>query len=425
MTKQQISDFALPTLLILENLFLYVFHDNGMDSQTVNAFGFFLCSVAFGIVLIYNFYKTNETEETPKPAYYKYIIGLLFACATVVLLLNTAKVIRMNKIDAKVSDIIPTIQVLVGRLRHHLNPYAYGSIECFGYKTPSGYLPMHWMPFLAADVLKFDYRWIPYIIWSIAVLVLCIRNINNALWKQVLFLVFAAGTYYMITQLSSGIIAITIETMVAGYYMLCIVGLNNKNSYIQGLLISFCLLSRYMLALWLPLWAFVLLSSGYSRSFLKSALTITVIVSAMYVIPFLSKDWGEFFASLHTYQSYSINEWHHLNGNGLPMHLYNGFGFAYLFYEKYIVTDVQQGYELLKMMIYIVLSIAVVIMGIWYRINRSKIDHRIFLMASLKIYLALFLAFIIVPYQYLMITANFVSMAIYIEQARYKLKSGI
>jgi len=60
------------------------------------------------------------------------------------------------------------------------------------------------------------------------------------------------------------------------------------------------------------------------------------------------------------------------------------------------------------------------LMGVWYWYNRKKIDLRIFLIASFKIYLTFFLAFIQIPYVYLMTVGNFVSIAILAELMRYK-----
>jgi hypothetical protein len=59
-------------------------------------------------------------------------------------------------------------------------------------------------------------------------------------------------------------------------------------------------------------------------------------------------------------------------------------------------------------------------MAAWYWKNRLKIHPRVFMMVSFKIYLTLFLNFIQVPYIYLMITAAFVSIAIFAELCRYQ-----
>ncbi len=56
-----------------------------------------------------------------------------------------------------------------------------------------------------------------------------------------------------------------------------------------------------------------------------------------------------------------------------------------------------------------------VLMGAWFWFNRKKINYKIFMLSSFKIYLAVFLFLIQVPYEYLMCVGNFVSIAIFCE----------
>lgn len=78
------------------------------------------------------------------------------------------------------------------------------------------------------------------------------------------------------------------------------------------------------------------------------------------------------------------------------------------------------GYLLLNKIMLVGPLLALAVMGVWYWFHRSRIYYRIFLLASFKIYLSIFLAFLIVPYLYLSIAAIFISVAIFAEQARYR-----
>ncbi len=121
------------------------------------------------------------------------------------------------------------------------------------------------------------------------------------------------------------------------------------------------------------------------------------------------------------YERLVIGEWYHLSSNHLPYHLFNGVGFAQFFYNTY-QTNIQAGYLALRNTMFVATGGSSVLLAIWYGSNRKKMDHRIFLMASFKIYMTLFLTFIVVPYVYLMIVGNFVTIAIFAEQARYSEK---
>jgi len=169
------------------------------------------------------------------------------------------------------------------------------------------------------------------------------------------------------------------------------------------------------------LWAFALFISGHKKQLYKTIVVVLAVICILYIIPFLSKNWLALYESFKDYESLPLHEWYHLDGNGLPCHLYAGTGFAHLFYEKYIHTDLLTGYKLLKKIFYLSILFTLLAMGVWYWFNWKKIDNKIFFLASFKIYLSVFLAFILIPYMYLMLTANFVSIAIFAEQARYRL----
>ncbi|MBA3828296.1 MAG: hypothetical protein H0X33_05120 [Taibaiella sp.] len=350
------------------------------------------------------------------------ILILLFTGGIIWTSLVTIKILKTTAIDQRISDIIPTIQILCKRLLSGQYPYSYDALTSLYYHTPSGYLPMHWLPYTAAEYFKFDYRSITFCIWCIGALVVMFRSMRlSKLWLQVAVPVLLACSYYAISQLEPNIIGWTVEIMVAGYYMLFIAGINQKNPWITAFVITCCLLSRYSLVLWLPLWAFVMYVSGHRKDLIKAIIGIVVLVGIIYVIPFLSKDWSTFYVAHTTnYETIPIVEWRHQNKDGLPVHLYNGFGLAHLFYQKYHGPDLQHGYDLLKRTLTIATSGSLFIMGIWYWRNRKNIDYRLFLLGSFKIYLSIFFAFIMIPYMYLIMVGNFVSIALFAEQGRYK-----
>jgi hypothetical protein len=210
--------------------------------------------------------------------------------------------------------------------------------------------------------------------------------------------------------------------MVAGYYMLLICSLNSTNAVFRGLMIGICLLSRYSLLLWLPLATAVVWWSEPRKQFWQTVVTVIFFTAALYIIPFLSKDWGSFYRGYKYYDSSALGEWQHINpSTGKPFHLFAGHGIAYKFYSLSNIPIGQRLKWLQKAHLICSLGITL-ISGIWYWFNRKHIHHRIFLMGSFKLYLAVFLFFIQVPYLYLMIVSLFVSIAVFFEQSRYRLK---
>ena len=157
--KQQISNGLLFTLIIFENLFLYVFFKNDILSTGKNAIGLFISSFLFGFVLIYKFYNATVQEAASRPLKnntISYVMILLLTTGLVLSGIQYDAFIHSRIIIYTTSDIIPVIQIMCKRVVNGLTPYCV--FHDFGYPMQTGYLPMHWLPFTIAELLHTDYR---------------------------------------------------------------------------------------------------------------------------------------------------------------------------------------------------------------------------------------------------------------------------
>jgi len=374
----------------------------------------------FGIVLLAKFYNVADLAVYKRLAGKKNLIFYLFMAA-VFILLNSLTIRIFKTMDYnKYSDIIPIIQMINKRLLSGLNPYDAHAMEPFYYQGPTNYLPMHWLPFSIAEYFHFDYRSISFIVWCLGALFVTLRSARAKNFVMpAIVLSLLTGAYLLMVVQSPGIMGVTVEMMIAGYYLLFIAGINVKNGILIGFFTCLCLLSRYYVALWIPLWIFILFISGNRRKLFYALCSIGFFVLIIYVIPFLSKDWSVATHSMVHYENVPFHEWINAGPGQRPGHLYNGTGFAYLFYEKYVNSNLFDGYQLLKKTFFLALISCVLLLGAWYTFNKNKINYHIFILASFKIYLSVFLSLIMVPYIYLMITGIFVSIAIFAEQAAY------
>lgn len=419
--KKKVSLFILPALLIFENLLLFIFNSGHILSSAVNAVCLSLCSILIGIMLILKFYGQSIKITNTKNNKGTIVTILLLLAGVIWLSIKIKYIFSIMPVNPTISDIIPAIEAMVKAFLSGNNPYGRDTILHLGYAAPSPYMPMHWMPYISAELLHIDYRWITFSIWILAVLILVRRSSNIPdIWSMILNITLLFCVYFLITDKHQGSIGMTVETMVAGYYMILIAGLNIKNPWLHAITIAICLMSRYTLALWLPLWAFVLYLSGNKTHLLKAIVTITAILLILYIIPYMSRDWAIFYDSHMVYEKGAIFEWSHTDGNNVPYHLFNGTGLAQFFYTAYHNADLHIGYQLLQTTMFVSIGVSLLLMALWYWYHKHKIDYRIFLMASFKIYLSIFLACIMVPYLYLMIVGNFVSIAIFMEQQRYR-----
>jgi len=414
-------DWLLVSLIILENLFIWVFHRVGLIGQTANATGFLLSSVLVGVVVLAKFHKRNVVLISTREGGRKWLPWIV--CIALLLVFNefTIRVMKVYTPELS-SDILPAIKLMVKSLLSGHYPYGPQVLAPIGINRVSNYLPMHWLPFTVAEYFRFDYRSVTFVVWAGAAGWLTFQAERAGdLRTRLIVPLLVTFVYFMVYFFYPGLMGVTIELLTAGYYMLLLIALNRRGIVLPGIMIAVCLLSRYYIVLWLPLWAFVLFISGARRQLLLTSLVVAVVLITVYIFPFLSKDWSVLSHSIKDYQTLPFNEWMHCDGNGVPIHLYDGAGFANYFYEKYVHTYLMTGYLIYKKLFAVMVALTVLALGTWYTFNRKKIDRDIFLLASLKVFMSVCLSFILVPYTYLMVTGVFLSVALYAEQARYRL----
>jgi hypothetical protein len=422
--KAHLWDALLVVLIVLELAFMLYFHRDTLPNW-FNELGYTLTSVLIGIVLLAKYYGRGELRyisvaPTKPPLALRLAPYALLVCGMAVFCANVQDVFRAMPISPAYSDVIPTIQIAVQRLLSGQRVYA--EIDQFGYQLPLTYLPMQWLPYVVAELLDLDYRWIAVAIAFLSAIVVVRRSSQVSAVHGAVAALLLTYAGWMLLKFDKGILGMTVELMVAGYYMLLVTGISGRNPWLRGAFIAICLLSRYSLVLWLPLWAFIEFTAGSRRDFFRSCAVAGLMVLLLYIIPFLSKDWGAFLRGYQYYSQAALGEWNHVDGEGHPLQLHNGLGFARLFYQHQTQYSVPERIKILQQVHLAVCIGVTLLMGVWYRISRRRIHPRVFLLASFKIYLSLFLAFIQVPYPYLMITAAAVSIAIFAELPRWKVR---
>ena len=413
-------DIILIVLIFLEMLFSII--PLGNVSQTFNAFGFFLSGLAFAAVFFLKYYnKTVQRQEATMASVKNLLLPSVSVILLVLISFQNKQTLNSIPIDVKTSDVIPTVIELCTRFND--GSFVYEPIEKFGYHLPVTYLPMQWMPFLLAEQGEFDYRWIAIGIWLIAALILMWHSFRSQqIAVRIVGPLLLLAAYYFISFQQKEIVANVIELMVAGYYMLLMYSLGGKNAALRGLMIGICLMSRYSLLLWLPLAAVVVFMNESRRQFWISAGTCLLFVLIIYIIPFLSKDWNAFYRGYKYYDLSALGEWQHLNpSTGKPYHLYAGHGIAYFFYEHFPQLSLPDKIKRLQKAHLLMSLGTTTLLTVFYFLVRRRIDYRMYLLFSFKIYLAVFLFLIQVPYLYLMIVSFFVSIAIFIMQGKYRL----
>jgi hypothetical protein len=362
------------------------------------------CSVTV-CVLAYNYlrHRTWPTLLPVGPQRYHYraiaLAGVLGLALTVP---KWYKVIRETPIAIKTSDIIPSVAIYVQRLLAGKTIYTPFDAE-LGYPLFPTYLPATWGPYLVPQLLGFDYRWMTALLLlaGIAMYAVVLARLRFSRLRTFALALLPFLLVRAVLRTDSGIVSNTIEMMIVGYYFVLVGGilLPGRTWRIIGLLL--CLLSRFSLVLWVPLYLGLLWFRHSKREALLTTGWVALGVLALYVVPFLSHDWLLLAKAQQTYTTAALGEWQHFNDEGLPYHLYNGIGLTNFFY-RFAPGDLLARLTLVKQVqavLLVVLTGALAL--VYWRQRAPRLDYRLFAVISLKLYFAVFCAFVQVPYAYL------------------------
>lgn len=425
--------FLFFTLLLVVELGLFTFLRPLFGLNTL-PFLFLGCQLTIGILPLFLFKKRENglenAAETPQNVPFLpinflktvnfrkvgplSILVILGVFATAIILLGSYS---SMPISIKNSDIIPQIQVLCNKFL--TGEYPYKPFDDFGYPMTPTYLPAHWMPYLPAQILKFDPRFITLAIFIVAFLFFSVHIFRQSFNTLTNFLLLSLPVLFIsaVHDHDMPIWSISVELMIVSYYLLLGLSLTINSKILQSVTLILCLMSRFSLVFWLPLYVFMLWTKEGWKPTLRLCLGVLAGCSLLYA-PFLWKNPHIFFDALAYYDTASIAEWSRNGSNG---HLQNGLGFASFYHAKGGELSAQIA-DLKKTMLILTPSVSVVLGLIWYKF-KDKLDFSLFAICALKISLAVFYIFVQIPYAYLYVTPVILSLIVLYRSA-YLIKNG-
>ena len=336
--------------------------------------------------------------------------GLALLLGGVWVLYYQAPVILNNPVDVRYSDVIPILQNYVARFRSGEVVYRY--LTNLPYPLFPNHLPMQWLPYVLPDQWGVDYRW-----WALGLLVLP----GFGAWQVTLarqpmgrleFVLKTLLPAFVFTQLlrhDPNLYGQVAEPTIIAYYCVLAASVLSRSALAQAVALVLCLLSRYSVVFWVPFYLWVLWrEAGRRHALLVAGLTLFGVL-ALYVVPFLSKDWTIFTHALNEYRIATLGEWSRADGpGGNADHVFNGLGLASWFYT-YAPGDLSHKIVWLQRA-HVLASAATVVgfAGLYWRL-RHRVDYRLLALVALQAYLTVFYLFIQIPYSYLVSLTLFVS----------------
>lgn len=390
-----------------------------------------LIAVSFAIALIYLKIAKEEgifNNKGPTLAR-KWLTGLqvlVFCILSAamfykVYLVNASNPISRN--DPSHSDVIPSIMHLASRFTEGKYPYTDITFPGYppGYVISPTYLPFTWLPYVPAELFHFDYRWIPVIaLWLVAAYVFC-RSVKrqstfNTYGEALLVPVWSLVIWCMMAFAPEPPIAYTVESMIAAYYLLLAISINRKNQVLGGIALGLCLLSRYSILFWVPLYFLIIFFKRSKSSAIINALIVLAFFVFLYWLPFLRINPS---LLVNGYKYYTISarwEWGTAQAGGF-WHLGNGLGMTKWMFKLFPGMDVDEKLAIYQKLHLIMITATIIVLLLFYFFRRKRLPPRAYLLFSLKIYLAVFYSFIQVPYRYLYLVPIMVTSALLYEAA--------
>ncbi len=318
-----------------------------------------------------------------------------------------ARYLHLHPVNVKDSDVIPHIQMLVERHSQHIFPYQ--MITEWGYEAFPTYLPFTWWPFHLTEFMMIDYRYLVFGSWLLVLFIFSkqFEEDNNADRSDLflfLLLQFLFWGYLFASDLS---FMRTVELMIGSYYAYFLFALEKRKWWIIAGTLLLIVLSRYSIVLWLPFLVLLLAIKDGVPSVFKWIGAVVAGVCLLYIVPFLLKDVSIFLKGLQTYSNASLSEWKGQTWQApgdKPFQLFRGTGMAAWFYNRSRGT-VEEKLKMYKTIHLVLTMSAVLLLAVWYWLigKKQRLYIPLVAAAALKIYLAVFYGFVLIPYVYLYI----------------------
>ncbi|MBN9483587.1 MAG: hypothetical protein J0H46_09555 [Bacteroidetes bacterium] len=234
------------------------------------------------------------------------------------------------------SDVIPQLDFMFTRFQQGLQPYE--ALPQLGWHPYPVYMTMHWLPLGIGYALHIDIRWVRILLLALA----------SGLWGRIIL----------------------------------------------------CLLSRYTMIFWLPLFAILLWMNKPPKVSVAVWASTAIAVILLYVVPFLAKDPQTLTKGIAYHNHCAIAEWDLFDKKAGNFGTFAG-GIYFAPYEWKLIPGDAEHKVFVSRSIQAVLMIGVVAWGLWYyRKNKKRFNFYDMSLAGLYLTVLFFYMFSPLLYKY-------------------------
>jgi hypothetical protein len=297
------------------------------------------------------------------------------------------------------SDVIPQLETLYNRFAQGIFPYA--PLEQYPWHPYPVYMPLNWLPVGLAGPLHCDVRWIGILFLAVGAILWGIwiwRTQVNVLLK-LLLIALPAYILWAVLQWDNAGIGVTLESLIIAFYFLLAYGLLTRNLSITVAGIICCILSRYTMIFWLPLFLFMLWQNTSKKSNYFAWISIVAAVLLLYIVPFYLKDPSILAKGLAYHNHCYVDAWNGL-GNPEEATVFNeGLNFSW-FIREYTSGSMEHRVFIGRCVQGGLMLVLLLVACLGYRKSKNKIHFYDYSLIALYCFLLLFFISSPLTYKY-------------------------
>ena len=315
--------------------------------------------------------------------------------------------------DPNSSDILPSLEFYVRRFLSGETVYA--PMKFPSWVVHPTYFPLLWMPYIFSELLQIDYRWTAYLVFLIPIMVFLFKLSKQEISPVEAFIKAALpfALIYAYIDYIPKVFGHAVELLPIGFYLILSLSVFSRHRWLMGLGILLCLLSRYAFTFWLPLYLLIIwIERGFKEVFQVSMYVLAGVI-VLYIIPFMSKDWGMLTRGLAYYSETAVGQWYPQSWQAAgdkPFHLNQGLSVAIYFYDL-APGEIIERLALNRKVHLLACGLAAMLIAAGYFFYRKKgLNVKWYMLIALKFYILIFYGFFYVPFSYLFMLPMFLSL---------------